>query len=1089
MCFLSRWMPGRRWSAAGVLLLTVGVAVSPPRLGLAATTTVAGLPFSVPDGFVVEMIAGPPLVERPVAVAFDEDGRLYVTESSGSNAPLVEQQAKPRHRVLRLEDTDDDGRYDRRTVFADNLMMLQGCLWHQGSVFVAAAPQILRLTDTDGDGVADERAVWHDGGTLTGCGNDLHGPALGPDGRLYFTKGAFAKQVYDLPGRPGWTTRASHLFRARPDGSDLEPVLTGGMDNPVDVAFRRAGEPLLSATFLQRPDAGRRDGVVHAVYGGVYGKQHGVLDDHPQTGELMPVLAHLGPAAACGLHVHSGYGLGEEFRDDAFVCQFNLRSVVRLRLRPSGATFVAQAEPFLSVDAVDFHPTDVVEDADGSLLVVDTGGWYKLCCPTSQLEKPAVLGGIYRVRPAEGVRAVDPRGMAIPWDQLGVVDLARLLADDRPAVVARAIERLAEAGPSAVAPVAGLLSGRPGPAVATRLAAIRLLTRLETTAARAVLRQAMHDPASEVRQAAADAAGLQRDAQAVARLTAMVENDAAGPARAAAAALGRIAGERATHGLLRACRRDADRVLEHALIYGLVEAGDRRLLLEATQANDLRVRRCALIAADQLPLYDKQSQSPDEAVLRAAIVAACRDADPSLRDTGLWLISRHPEWADELADDVSKLLARIAESRHAQTPEIGQAERMLNRLARIAPRPPIAEAIAAVCVGTPARSSEIVVAALEVMASARVSAVPDSWVVAMRNILESAEAVAFQSNEQVSSPGVTATAMFTTAFQTLADLPLSASQRSRVRPILWMLAADSRLPATQCLRALKAAASPQQIPEAVLRRLVSVLVAGFGRDGAGDRGSPLDRAAAATALAAADASDSFWEPVVAVFDQLPGSEIAILLPAISKRGGQPLRTAIQQLATRSRFDAVPRRVLEAAVADLPTDWRSLGETLLERFDAARGSAREAYLQLAASLPAGDESRGHAVFFSNKAACTACHAMAYAGGRVGPDLTRIGAIRSTADLLEAIVLPSASFVRSYEPVSLLTVDGKMWSGIIRDETATELVLQTTATETVRIPRHAIDELVAGTVSIMPRGYDKLLSPQELADLVAFLAAAK
>ena len=54
---------------------------------------------------------------------------------------------------------------------------------------------------------------------------------------------------------------------------------------------------------------------------------------------------------------------------------------------------------------LDFHPTDVLEDADGSLLVVDTGGWYKLCCPTSQLEKPDVLGAIYRVRKA-GTHAV-----------------------------------------------------------------------------------------------------------------------------------------------------------------------------------------------------------------------------------------------------------------------------------------------------------------------------------------------------------------------------------------------------------------------------------------------------------------------------------------------------------------------------------------------------------------------------------------------------------------------------------------------------------------------------------------------------------
>ena len=70
----------------------------------------------------------------------------------------------------------------------------------------------------------------------------------------------------------------------------------------------------------------------------------------------------------------------------------------RTELAPAGATFTTETNPFLQADWVDFHPTDVIEDADGSLLVVDTGGWYKLCCPTSQLEKPAVLGAIYRVR-------------------------------------------------------------------------------------------------------------------------------------------------------------------------------------------------------------------------------------------------------------------------------------------------------------------------------------------------------------------------------------------------------------------------------------------------------------------------------------------------------------------------------------------------------------------------------------------------------------------------------------------------------------------------------------------------------------------
>ncbi len=333
----------------------------------AATFRFGDLPISVPDGFVVERVAGPPLVERPVTLALDEEGRLYVAESSGSNAKLEEQRANPQHRIYRLEDTNGDGVYDRRTVFASGLMMLQGTAWHEGSLYVSAAPEILTFTDTDGDGVADEREVWHDGKTLTNCGNDLHGPSVGPDGMLYFTKGGFAEQTHDLVGRPGWKSRAAHVFRARPDGSGLEAVLTGGMDNPVDVAFTSTGERLLSATFLQQAADGRRDGVVHAIYGGVYGKDHGVIAGHERTGDLMPVLVHLGAAAASGLHVHSGHGLGPEFRDNAFVCAFNLRSVSRHVLEPAGATFRSRDEPFLTADAADFHPTDVIEDADGSL--------------------------------------------------------------------------------------------------------------------------------------------------------------------------------------------------------------------------------------------------------------------------------------------------------------------------------------------------------------------------------------------------------------------------------------------------------------------------------------------------------------------------------------------------------------------------------------------------------------------------------------------------------------------------------------------------------------------------------------------------
>ena len=324
-----------------IIALTVFLA---PAALTADELTLRGKTFTFPDDYTLSEAALPPLVERPIEASFDDQGRLYLTESSGSNEPAAEQLKKKPHRVLRLANSDGDGVYDRRTVFAENLMFPEGCLWHEGSLYVAAPPQIWKLTDADGDGTAEQREVWFDGKTLTGCANDLHGPYLGPDKKLYWCKGAFAEQTYDLPGQPGWTTTASHVFRATPGPKgpeNIEPVFTAGMDNPVGLAWTPEGDLIVNGTFFQHPGGGQRDGLIHAVRGGVWGKDHDVLAGHPRTGALMPPMTHLGPAAPCGM---IRYGR------DLLVCQFNLRKVSRHTLHPEGASFRTEDSDFLVCD-------------------------------------------------------------------------------------------------------------------------------------------------------------------------------------------------------------------------------------------------------------------------------------------------------------------------------------------------------------------------------------------------------------------------------------------------------------------------------------------------------------------------------------------------------------------------------------------------------------------------------------------------------------------------------------------------------------------------------------------------------------------
>src|SRR4051795_12096093 len=280
----------RASSSLVTLVLVATAALASPAPTAAAEFKLNGRTFTLPDGFALEVVAGPPLVDRPIIADFDDQGRLYVADSSGSNDKVEKQLAEKPHRIVRLEDRDGDGRFDSSTVFADRMMFPEGTLWYDGSLYVSAPPSIWKLTDTDDDGVADRREEWFAGKTLTGCANDLHGPYLGPDGWIYWCKGAYARQTYERPGKSPFVTRAAHIFRSRPDGSGIEPVMTGGMDNPVDVVFTPGGERIFTTTFLVQPGGGQRDGLIHATYGGIYGKNHDPIYEHPWTSpELMPV--------------------------------------------------------------------------------------------------------------------------------------------------------------------------------------------------------------------------------------------------------------------------------------------------------------------------------------------------------------------------------------------------------------------------------------------------------------------------------------------------------------------------------------------------------------------------------------------------------------------------------------------------------------------------------------------------------------------------------------------------------------------------------------------------------------------------------
>jgi putative membrane-bound dehydrogenase-like protein len=1039
----------KRWAFASLLLPLViaGVPGADSEAPKTHEVKLNGHTFTLPTEFEIELVAGPPLVDRPIMADFDEQGRLYVADSSGSNENVHEQLKKKPHRIVRLEDSHGDGRFDRRTIFADKMMFPEGVLWHAGSLYVAGCPSIWKLTDTDGDGVADQRVEWFQGKTLTGCANDLHGPYLGPDGWIYWCKGAFARQTYERPGRPPLDTRAAHIFRSRPDGSGIEPVMTGGMDNPVEVVFTPGGERIFTTTFFQHPGGGRRDGLVHAIYGGIYGKDHNVIYDHPWTGHtLMPVLTHLGAAAPCGLVRYESRVFGPEYQDNLFACLFNMHKVTRHVLEPDGATFKVRDEDFLVSSNLDFHPTDVLEDADGSLLVIDTGGWYKLCCPTSQLHKPDVLGAIYRIR-RKGAPPIDnPRGLKLAWSRLTAEELAGLLDDQRPAVRRRAIQALADKGAAAVPALAEIL--REARSAEARRSAVWAATRIDHADARAVVRRALVDHDETVRQTAIHSASVWRDHNALASLLGLLKSPALHNRRAAAEALGRIGDKSAVPALLTAVGQPADRVLEHSLTYALIEIADRDGTAAGLNSANVLTRRAALTALDQM-----SGGRLDAATVAAELAAT----DPRLKETAWWIAGRHPEWGGALAGFLRDRLA---------TKDLTAAERdeLVRQLARFARATPVQELLAGQlpAASVPREARRLV---LRAMAQAGIKEAPDTWITGLMQTLTG------DDGELVREAVATARA-----------LRVSRARSEEVAAVLLKIGTDAKAPASLRVSALAAAPGGLSKVEPSLFTYLRLQL---------DAEQPVaTRSGAADVLARAKLGSEQLLALTESLKTIGPMEMDRLLEAFAQSTdenvGQKLVAALKASAARSslRVESLKPRLAKYS----PAVQRQAEELYAAlNVDAAKQQAR--LEQLLATLAGGDVRRGQAVFNNPKVACVACHAIGYLGGNVGPDLTQIGKIRTERDLLESIVFPSASFVRSYEPVLVATKDGKFYNGVIRKDAPDEMVLATGVNQEVRIPRDDIEDVQPSKVSVMPAGLDQQLTPRELADLVAFLKACK
>ncbi len=349
--------------------------------------------MTVPEGFKVELVASEPQIVNPVAMTFDERGRIWVTESF--EYPRREP-GPGRDRIRVLEDTDHDGQVDKVTVFAEGLNIPSGIAVGAGGVWVANAPDILFMQDTNGDGRADKQEV-----VVTGFGRDdthelPNSLTWGPDGWLYGLNGVFNRSRVKHRGREYDFTCA--LFRIHPRTRDFE-LFCEGTSNPWGIAFNNEGSAFVSACVI--------DHLWHLTETGYYHRQGGPYP--PFTWKLESIVKHQHQLAAyCGIHFFDSDAYPVEYREKLYMGNIHGNCINCDELSRDGSTYFGTTrDDFLSANDAWFMPVVQKTGPDGCLYILD---WYdRYHCYQDANRDPAGIdrlkGRLYRVRYQNSPRA------------------------------------------------------------------------------------------------------------------------------------------------------------------------------------------------------------------------------------------------------------------------------------------------------------------------------------------------------------------------------------------------------------------------------------------------------------------------------------------------------------------------------------------------------------------------------------------------------------------------------------------------------------------------------------------------------------
>lgn len=399
--------------------------------------------FVVQHGFRVDLVAAEPLVQSPMACDFDEHGRLFVVELPEYNDYAA---TKPhgKGRVVLLEDTNQDGTYDKRTVFVDQLNYPTGVLCWNGGVYVGASPDLLYCKDTNGDGKADERTV-----ILTGFGKDKAG-----EGQLNSFRWTLEQRILISTGLDGGDVRYPHRddrtvsVRAMnilldPKTNTFEVVSGGGQHGMSQDDWGRTfvsgnSDPIHQLQYDARYLAGRSivapPAAANILPSGKFTKLHRLSEVEPwrimrtklRKEGAIPGSDEGGTPAgfftgATGVTVYRGHAFPATYRDNIFVGEVANNLLFRATTKPKGVGLEAEradaTQEFFASKDVWFRPVQLANAPDGCLYVLDM---YRELIEGAAFLAPQVLknvdpsagldkGRIWRIAPEGTPRDALPR--------------------------------------------------------------------------------------------------------------------------------------------------------------------------------------------------------------------------------------------------------------------------------------------------------------------------------------------------------------------------------------------------------------------------------------------------------------------------------------------------------------------------------------------------------------------------------------------------------------------------------------------------------------------------------------------------------